>query len=524
MKFYFIIILLFATNFCASAQQFNIPINNQMQMLRYAERYDTASNDFSVVMPFIQSFINYKTDYTPPFRVSYSKGERKLTRENLILLKKDSLTLTIDPLFNFESTIVRSAKRGTSKKQKYTKNTRGVWIRGSLGSKFSFESSFLENQVKVVDYIDTLVKQEGVFPGMGRTKVFKTNGFDFAMASGYLSYTPIKNLNVQFGHGKMFIGNGYRSLLLSDNSFNYPHTKVTYQYKKLYYSWVVASLINLKKSDRLSVFSEPLFQKRNATFHTLSFKPTRRYEVSFFQGVVYDAANKNFNWNVVNPLIYSQAITYGLATKNNVVLGFNFNAKIKKKSILYAQIMCDDFNNNRKLASNKTGYQIGVLWNDFVRIRHLSLRLERNSVRPYSYQQNLISQSYTHYNQGLAHPLNANFREFVLIANYAKSNFMINVKLVSANIGTDTSKFNAGSYLFNSTEKYIQNANFGNVKMLQGKVSNLLSQDFNVAYLINPSYNFTMKFGYFARYYDGNKTSYIYINLSANIFNQYLDF
>ena len=40
-----------------------------------------------------------------------------------------------------------------------------------------------------------------------------------------VSYTPNKVLNIQFGHGKNFIGDGYRSLFLSDVSSPYPFLK-----------------------------------------------------------------------------------------------------------------------------------------------------------------------------------------------------------------------------------------------------------------------------------------------------------
>ena len=43
-------------------------------------------------------------------------------------------------------------------------------------------------------------------------------------SSGFVSVEASDNFIVQFDHGKHFIGDGYRSLLLSDNSFNYPFT------------------------------------------------------------------------------------------------------------------------------------------------------------------------------------------------------------------------------------------------------------------------------------------------------------
>ena len=61
--------------------------------------------------------------------------------------------------------------------------------------------------------------------GQGRVKSFE-EGYDFNMASSRITYTPTDYLNIQLGHDKHFIGNGERSLLLSDLSFNYPFIRL----------------------------------------------------------------------------------------------------------------------------------------------------------------------------------------------------------------------------------------------------------------------------------------------------------
>ena len=88
------------------------------------------------------------------------------------------------------------------------------------------------------------------------------------MASGSLVYTPKKWLSFQAGHGKNFIGDGYRSLLLSDNAFNYPYLRTTFTFGKLQYNVMYASFQNILDGRyTLSAGSEPLFKKKQATFH-----------------------------------------------------------------------------------------------------------------------------------------------------------------------------------------------------------------------------------------------------------------
>ena len=102
-------------------------------------------------------------------------------------------------------------------------NTRGFIIDGFIGDRVSFQTTFLENQAIFPNYIDSLIRtQDYVIPGQGRGRTFYNNGFDYARSSGFVSIEASRNFTIQFGHGKHFIGDGYRSLCRSDNSFNYP--------------------------------------------------------------------------------------------------------------------------------------------------------------------------------------------------------------------------------------------------------------------------------------------------------------
>jgi hypothetical protein len=519
IKHFLFVISILMMPLLIAAQQLNMPMGNDFKTRYYKQLYDTLNNSFTGIQPYIESMVKYDNTYIPPFLTSYSKFEKRLTQKNLITLGNDSVQLTIDPLFSFEKGI--NFRYASS----ILRNTRGFWIRGNVGNTFSFETSFLENQIFTAEYLNDYVTTYKVFPGMGRVKQFKEIGYDYAMASGYISYAPTKVLNLQYGHGKLFIGNGYRSLLLSDNSFNFPHFKATFQYKKLQYTWVVASLMNIRNPEVLSPFSEPLFKKKNASFHYLSFKPDARLEFSLFQGIIYNMDVAKYDWNVVNPIILSQAINYGFASNNNVLLGINANAKITHNLLAYTQIMCNDLSANLHSIHNKTGLQLGVYQRDFLKVKNLNLRFEGNVVRPYSYQKLNAKQAYTNYNQSLTHPLNANFSECVFIADYNLKNFIFNVKLVGAIVGTDTNTYNAGNNLFNSTKYYARNTDVNNVLMLRGERRNLFSQDISFGYLINPKNSFTAKVGVFSRTYTGSaKINYYYISLSAFIFNQYLDF
>src|SRR5438477_369563 len=72
--------------------------------------------------------------------------------------------------------------------------------------------------------------------------LFKKNGNDFWDANGYITFNIIKQIDLQFGHDKNFIGNGYRSLFLSDFSPNYLFAKINTRVWRLQYTNLFAKI------------------------------------------------------------------------------------------------------------------------------------------------------------------------------------------------------------------------------------------------------------------------------------------
>ncbi len=62
--------------------------------------------------------------------------------------------------------------------------------------------------------------------------------------------------------------------------------------------------------------------------------------------------------------------------------------------------------------------RVGAKYIDAFGIKNLDLQLEHNRVRPFTYSHFDSVANYTHYNQPMAHPLMANFKEVVAIARY----------------------------------------------------------------------------------------------------------
>ena len=478
-----------------------------------------------------------------------SKGNylyRKLKKESLIIVNDtaDKFHLNVDPLFNFQYGKDIADKTG----EKLYTNTRGFLLRGGFGNKLDFESSFYENQSTFPQYMDSYIASTNnlfpqtanydyaVIPGQGRSKSFHTNGYDYAMASGYLSYTPIKMLNVQIGNGKHFVGDGYRSLLLSDNAFNYPYARITTTYKNIQYTNLYTTFMNLTDGGvKTPPHSERLFQKKVGNFQMLSINLFNRLQIGLFQGMIWEAADsdnrQHVNFNTFDPVIGVNTLNYGLHNTNNILTGSTLKFKITNSISLYGQFMLDDVaysKNSGGDVKNKYGYQIGFKYYDLFKIKNLHLQLEYNYVRPYSYSTDNSQQSYTHYNQSLADPLGANFKEAIGFINYRLKDFFIELKGIYAVKGADSSSFNYGGNIFKPDNSFPGSQNLNNIQTTQGVKSTLIVEDMHVGYLLNPTTNFNIVVGITNRTEQTNKitnnTQLVYFGIRTSLTNLYYDF
>lgn len=541
------------------AQQ-NIPLNRAWSMNYEKEKNTTEQkfqkNDTSIVnnVAFVKSKCVFKGQscfkpYILPIQYTIKDTTkswlyRKLKKESFVIVNDttDKFRLTIDPLFNFE---LGTDLADTSHEKLY-KNTRGVLVRGVIGSKFCFETSFYENQATYAKYIDNYIAATNnlfpqtanydyaVIPGQGRSKKFNKNGYDFAMASGYISYSPNKVFNFQLGHGKNFVGDGYRSLLLSDNAFNYPYARITSTYKNIQYTNLYTSFMNLTTGGvKTPANTEHLFQKKIGSFQLLSVNFFHRIQLGFFQGMIWEAADSSNrqhpNFNTFNPVIGINALSYGMHYKNNVLLGATLKATISRSISLYSQFMLDDVvSKSGGAIRKKYGYQIGFNYFDLFNIKNLHLQFEYNSVRPYAYAASDPQQSYTHYNQSLAHPLGANFNEMVGFLNYRLKDFFIELKLNYSVKGSDSSAYNYGSNIFKSDNIFPITQNLSSIPMGQGTKTTIMYQDIHMGYLVNPSTNFNIIVGVSNRIETTekltSKTQFVYFGIRTSLSNFYFDF
>lgn len=319
--------------------------------------------------------------------------------------------VAINPLFHLEA----GSEAGVDE-FKYV-NTRGAEMIGYLGDKVTFFSRITENQANFPEYVMADRNgNRGILRGESITKGFKDNGIDFLDARGYISADIMPELNVQFGQDRNFIGNGFRSLILSDQSEDYLFLKLNTRVWRIHYMNLFAEMV-----DSRNRVGETRFRRKYLAAHYISADITKNLNVGLFETVVHggtDTTDARLEWYYLNPIIFYRAVEYGIGSPHNVLIGLNWRYNFLKHASFYGQFVIDEWKfydlvRGTGWWGNKYAFQAGLKYYDAFGVSNLDLQLEYNSVRPYMYTHFNVSSNYSHYRQPLAHPLGANFTEWV---------------------------------------------------------------------------------------------------------------
>ncbi|MEM9885325.1 MAG: gliding motility protein RemB [Bacteroidota bacterium] len=450
---------------------------------------------------------------------------RKLLNENMANVKGKDFQFMFNPLFDL------SLGREDGSDELLFHNTRGLQVGAVLGEKFMIYSDFYENLHRFPTYIDQFIENNRVVPGQGIPKRDKQTE-DFAYVNGYFDFQASKFLNLRFGYGKHFFGDGYRSLLLSDNSFNYPYLRMMTSFWKIKY-------VNLftQMNDINILTPNNIFGRKYVTSHYLSAEVTPRLNLSLFESIVYQdtSGTRGYDINYLNPFILYRPIEFAVGSRGgNALVGGALKYQATNNMYIYAQGILDEllFENlfgGEGWWANKFGIQLGFKsYNTF--IEGLMIQCEFNTTRPYTYTHRTASQNYAHYNEALAHPFGANFVESVNIVRYMKNRYFVEGHFIFSVQGRDFEDSNWGSDLYISSDEREQN--FGN-EFLQGNRTNLFFSNLKAGYIVNPNTNWRLEFSYTYRSLmpevetttlKADKTHYFQFGILTAINNHYYDF
>jgi len=345
-----------------------------------------------------------------------------------------------------------------SKKDKFKfLSSKGFEIRGQVDDIFGFYALFLSEQGDFPNYVQNYIRETGTPPGAGYWKDYKKGGYDYFLAKGYVTITPTKHFHMQFGYDNNFIGDGIRSMFLSDFGANYLFLKLNTNVWKFNYQNIFAEMTkfyNQKGADKL-------LTKKYMAMHHLSMNITKNVNIGVFESVVFRREN-TFELQYLNPIIFYRSIEQALGSPDNAFIGFDFKVNIPKHVQIYGQLLLDEFNfskefstpgkskiyslfHPRKWWGNKFAAQFGIKYIDAFGVDHLDLQLEANMARPYTYSHYDTITSWTHYNQALAHPLGANFKEIIFQVKYQPIQKMfLSSRFIYDNKGEDNDTTNWG--------------------------------------------------------------------------------
>ena len=319
----------------------------------------------------------------------------------------------------------------------------GASLVANISNKISFTTHFdylSENYNSLLnEYQDSL----RVFPSFG----IKNNRVQYN-----LKYFVNNFIVVDIGEGKHFIGNGHRSLLLSNEHAHYPYLKLTTEFGRVKYYNLYTTFINSEMND--------YGRKKHATLHFLEFSLTENINIGVFESILWQSKSENidrgFEFAYMNPIIFYRPVEFSMgSSKGNALMGANLYATFNKTTF-YSQVMLDDLNISRQkdrdenyeegFFQNKYAYQLGVK----TKIKGVNLLTEYNQTQPYTYGHRTILQNYSHMNQVLAHPLGANFKEVIFMADYKKDKWKYRLKLTTALVGLDSLNTHYGQNIFES--------------------------------------------------------------------------
>jgi hypothetical protein len=325
-------------------------------------------------------------------------------------------------------------------------NTRGIDLRGSISKKLGFYSFISTTQAVNPAYVRQWTLDNGVVPGEGFWKDFKTNGVDYFTAAGYISFELVKKyVNAQFGYDKSFTGSGHRSFTLSDFGPGFTYLRFNTKIWRINYSNLFAQATAdqaFNPSGSIAV----KYPKKFIASHHLSINITDNFNLGFFESVVIGDSTERFDIGYLNPIIFYRALEHQGGSNENVIVGTDFKWNIGHSVSLYGQLALDEFFLKEVRAgdgwwANKYGGQLGMKYINSFGIDNLDLQIEYNVARPYMHAHQDIYTNYAHYRQPLGHALGGNFRELLGILRYQPLNRLFIVgQLNIANYGDDESE------------------------------------------------------------------------------------
>ncbi|MDA3910103.1 MAG: hypothetical protein PF448_01935 [Bacteroidales bacterium] len=350
-------------------------------------------------------------------------------------------------------------------------------------------------------YMRLLMQKRRIVPGFWSNETINRT-WNLAWEPDFLlRYQSPWFVYLESGIGKSHVGNGFRSMILSENAPAYPFARIGAEFANINYhmQWM------LLENHPYQTWTDPNAAKL-MMMHYLSWNIGKTVSLGLFESIVWSQADNRqaFEAQYLNPLIFFRPVEFSLGSSDNALMGLNLSWVPMKKLQLYSQFVLDDiqvgqFVNDIRYRlgvldetetygwfGNKYSGQIGFKTFDFLGIKHLYLQSEINAVRPGTYAHSNVNQAYTSSYQALAHPLGANFVESVSRLVYQYQNWQIGIHFMYAVQGTSPLNENMGEDVFYPVsdgpgQAWIPISSYGNL-ILQGEKLSIQHLNIDLSY------------------------------------------
>jgi len=520
-----LIIALFAG--AARAQLMYQPYSYQFYQKLNSSVYSPSNNLHTALKPYVitdSSFIRPLYDSLLMLKVDNSKKswlDHVLFSGHLAEVKNKDYTFSLDYLPDL------LLGREFEQSKTLELNTRGYQLYGTIGSKFFFYSSGYENQGKFANYETTYINKVGMIPGEAFDKSYGGATKDWENVTALIGYSPCKAVTFALGEDKTFIGDGYRSVLLSDYAAPYPLFRLTVNLGKDVQYMAMWAYMEDQTATQFNSFSNN--RRKWGAFHYLDWNITNRASIGVFNAVISEEANDlgqshGFDVNYINPLFFASSLGPSNPAPDHTLLGFNAKYKVLDKTAIYGQYLIDQVstpgNNN-----SRNSWQLGFRGSDLFKIAGFNYLFEYNTSTPYTYSNQYPIVNYTELNEPLADPLGANFKELVGILNYSIGKFDLQGQINYAQYGVNTAGTNYGKDIMLPDNVNLP-ATIGSTG--QGLSTTLKYAEGTISYLLNPKYNLRIEIGGLVRQelntQSDTKTAMITFGLRSTFRNLYHDF
>ncbi|MBP9689969.1 MAG: hypothetical protein KBE91_10190 [Bacteroidia bacterium] len=516
-QFYILLVLCFSA-IQLIAQGTYIPINSATQhildrfeiksgRLAMPQEFNTTAKAFqrNRIANYVDSFnvkgiklskVDYfNLDYLQNDNFEFSNSEATLSKHNLhgVYKYKAAFFGIKNPEFNLVINPVTYLQAGYDTRLKHIVriNNRGVELRGKIGKSLGFFTTFSNEIIALNSWTKDYYITNNVVPGASFLKAYSDTAvltINHNTASGYIVYQPNKFIDIQMGHGRNFLGNGFRTFYMSDFSRDHFFVRANTRFWRINYSNIWGQIYDYNTPNQRNL---PKRHYYAATYANVNL--TKNFNLGLFQTVSFQRdsgySSTGYDLEYLNPIIFYKPVENGLNSPDKVILGADFKFNFYRHFQLYGQGVISEFRIKDMLArngwfGNKWATQLGLKYIDAFGAKNLDMQYELNIARPYMYTSFNALNSYVNYNQSMAHPLGANFYEQVAIIRYQPiKRLSLKATFIFATYGNDTNGSNWGKNIELAYNSKSLPREYGN-EIAQGIKTNLLMTDLLVSYMV----------------------------------------